>query len=315
VSNIEQAHVTEYGQKGKMCKVLVIGLGQIGYAVADYLTRHPQCEVYGYDISVTAQQRAESNIHIKIASDFKGFDVYIIAVSTHAPDDMFRPEIEGLLSVARKLSQEAKSGSLVAIESTIPKGTSRRVCEILKHNLHVVHAPHRWYVGDQAAHGVNQPRVLGGVYGCCTRAGMQFYANADQHDKNGNNQSFSGLGIPMTPLSEVEIAELTKVIENAHRYLQIAFAEELFLYCQANNINFKELRNALNSKWNVNILEPRQGIGGHCLPKDTRMFLNSSNVMKSKIISAAIEADELYKEYLRSTARDNRAVTIRESAA
>jgi len=99
------------------------------------------------------------------------------------------------------------------------------------------------------------------------------------------------------PLSKIELAELTKIIENSHRYLQIAFAEELFVYSQANGIDFWELREALNSKWNVNILEPRQGIGGHCLPKDTKMFLNSSNLVRSKIISAAIEADDEYRRF------------------
>ena len=46
----------------------------------------------------------------------------------------------------------------------------------------------------------------------------------------------------MHPVSNIEIAEITKIAENTHRYLQIAFAEDLYLYCQANNINFPELR-------------------------------------------------------------------------
>jgi UDP-N-acetyl-D-mannosaminuronic acid dehydrogenase len=101
----------------------------------------------------------------------------------------------------------------------------------------------------------------------------------------------------MRAVSEVEIAEMTKIIENAHRYLQIAFAEDLYLYCQANNISFSELRDALNTKWNVEVLEPREGIGGHCLPKDTRMFLQSSARRKSKILTAAMEVDEDYRRY------------------
>ena len=101
----------------------------------------------------------------------------------------------------------------------------------------------------------------------------------------------------MHPVTEIEIAEITKVIENAHRFLQIAFAEELYLYCQANNINFPELRDALNTKWNVNILEPREGIGGHCLPKDTKMFLHSSKSIRSKILTAAMEVDQHYRRY------------------
>jgi UDP-N-acetyl-D-mannosaminuronate dehydrogenase len=53
----------------------------------------------------------------------------------------------------------------------------------------------------------------------------------------------------------------------------------------------------------VEILEPRDGIGGHCLPKDTKMFVNSSNTMKSKILQAAMEIDEDYREYIKN--RDN----------
>jgi UDP-N-acetyl-D-mannosaminuronic acid dehydrogenase len=102
----------------------------------------------------------------------------------------------------------------------------------------------------------------------------------------------------MHPVSKIEIAEITKIAENAHRYLQIAFAEDLYLYCQENSINFPELRNALNTKWNVNILEPREGIGGHCLPKDTRMFLQSSKYFKSKILESAIEVNQEYKQYI-----------------
>ena len=102
----------------------------------------------------------------------------------------------------------------------------------------------------------------------------------------------------MHPVSSVEVAELTKIVENAHRYLQIAFAEELYLYCKSNGISFPELRESLNTKWNVDILEPRDGIGGHCLPKDTKMFINSSsNTIKSKILQAAMEIDEDYREY------------------
>jgi UDP-N-acetyl-D-mannosaminuronate dehydrogenase len=200
---------------------------------------------------------------------------------------------------------------------------------MLSHRLHVVHAPHRWYALEEKVHGVNQLRVIGGVCDCCLKAGMQFYdgrathslssyssfssrasisssssSSPQQHNNNYNNTNDRSLGIPMHPVTEIETAEITKVVENAHRYLQIAFAEELYLYCQANNINFPELRDALNTKWNVNILEPREGIGGHCLPKDTKMFLHSSSSpsksKRSKILTAAMEVDQNYRRYRRS---------------
>jgi UDP-N-acetyl-D-mannosaminuronic acid dehydrogenase len=296
-------------------KVLVIGLGQLGLPVAKYIKQRGGFDVYGYDISSKAMDRAQTTAGIKKATNFSDFDVYILCISTHKPDDMFSPQIDGLLSIVDKISKEAKNGALVSIESTIPKGTSKKVFEMLNHRLHVAHVPHRWYALEEQEHGVNQVRVIGGVCDCCLKIAMYFY---DGRSGNMNNSSSfttttttsttttttdekrskaKSLGIPMHPVSDIEVAELAKIVENAHRYLQIAFAEDLYIYCQANNISFPELRDAVNTKWNVHILEPREGIGGHCLPKDTKMFLQSSKSIKSKILQAAIEVDQDYRRY------------------
>jgi UDP-N-acetyl-D-mannosaminuronic acid dehydrogenase len=286
-------------------RVLVIGLGQLGLPVAKYIKQRGRFDVYGYDISSKAMDRAQTTAGIKKATNFSDFDVYILCISTHKPEDMFSPQIEGLLSIIDKISKEAKNGALVSIESTIPKGTSKKVFEMLNHKLHVAHAPHRWYALEEQEHGVNQVRVIGGVCDCCLKIAMYFYDGRSENMNNSSSSSFSNeekskaksLGIPMHPVSDIEIAELAKIIENADRYLQIAFAEDLYIYCQANNISFPELRDAVNTKWNVHILEPREGIGGHCLPKDTKMFLQSSKSIKSKILQAAIEVDQDYRRY------------------
>ena len=296
-------------------KVLVVGLGQLGLPVARYVKEKGFDDVYGYDISPKAMERAEKIAGIKKANDLSDFDVYILCVSTHKPDDMFTPQIEGLLSIVERISKEARrDGALVSIESTIPRGTSARVFEMLNHRLHVAHAPHRWYALEEKEHGVNQLRVVGGVCDCCLQTAMQFYngtcssfiSTSTATDVSSSSSSSEGmpksLGIPMHPVSKIEIAELSKIAENAHRYLQIAYAEDLYLYCQENNLNFSELRDALNTKWNVNILEPKEGIGGHCLPKDTRMFLQSSKSIKSKILTAAMEVDQDYRQYRNVTA-------------
>jgi len=283
-------------------KVLIIGLGQLGFPVAKYV-KERGFDTYGYDINTEAMDIAQRSIGIKQVLDFGSddFDVYVICVSTHKPDDIFSPQIDGILSVADKISREAKKDALVSIESTIPKGTSKKVFEILNHRLHVVHAPHRWYASEEKEHGVNQLRVIGGVCDCCLRVGLQFYDSYNDGIGRGNYSTtstlYKDLRIAMHPVSHVEIAEITKIAENAHRYLQIAFAEELYLYCQANDIIFPELRDALNTKWNVEILEAGEGIGRHCLPKDTKMFLESSKSIRSKILAAAMEVDEDYKRY------------------
>jgi len=67
---------------------------------------------------------------------------------------------------------------------------------------------------------------------------------------------------------------------------------------------------AINTKWNVNILEPRDGIGGHCLPKDTKMFLQSSNRSKSKILTAAMDVDQDYKRFRTKLEKQIESATI-----
>jgi UDP-N-acetyl-D-mannosaminuronic acid dehydrogenase len=306
--------------RSKYNKVVVIGLGQLGLPVAKYV-KEKGFDAYGYDISEKAMTTAESNFGIKKATTFNDFDVLIICVSTHVPDDMFSPQVDGLMSVVEKISREAKSGALISIESTIPKGTSQKVFEKLDHRLHVVHAPHRWYALEEQEHGVNQLRILGGVSKCCLQEGLRFYDGKISGDKDivsaassstptTANAQAQALSIPMHPVSSIEVAELTKIIENSHRYLQIAFAEELYLYCKSTNISFAELRDSLNTKWNVNVLEPRDGIGGHCLPKDTKMFINSSNAIKSKILQAATEIDEDYRDYIQSRDKENNIASI-----
>ena len=290
-------------------KVLVVGLGQLGLPVAKYV-KQKGFDTYGYDINPDALEFAFENYGIKKIEKFSDIDVFILCISTHKPNDIYSPHIDGLLAIAEKISKEAKDGSLVSIESTIAKGTSKKIFELLNHRLHVAHAPHRWYALEEDIHGVNQLRVIGGVSDCCLRLAMGFYDGRNNNLGNTDNmgavienediKNNRSLEIPMHPVSEIEIAELTKIIENANRYMQIAFAEDLYLYCQANNIGFSELRNALNTKWNVNILEPRDGIGGHCLPKDTKMFIHSSRSVRSKILSAALEVDSDYRRHRQS---------------
>jgi UDP-N-acetyl-D-mannosaminuronic acid dehydrogenase len=314
-SAVKESSILTSSNKFRNSRVLIIGLGQLGLPIAKYV-KERGFDVYGYDIQQKAIERAEKIASIKRADSFSDFDVYIICVSTHKPDDIFTPQIDGLLYIVEEISRKAKTGAIVSIESTIPRGTSKKVFEMLSHRLHVVHVPHRWYALEEMEHGVNQLRVIGGVHDCCLRAALQFYtgdgnnnSGSSEIDKNGNSKNNSNedydnkirnLGIPLYPVSEIEIAEITKLAENAHRYLQIAFAEDLYLFCKTNSLSFPELREALNTKWNVNILEPRDGIGGHCLPKDTRMFLQSSKSIKSKILTAALEVDQDYRRHRQS---------------
>jgi UDP-N-acetyl-D-mannosaminuronic acid dehydrogenase len=151
--------------------------------------------------------------------------------------------------------------------------------------MHVVHAPHRFYINEQEEHGINQSRVIGGCEECCTKMGLDFYKN--------------DLSIPMYAVSDIKLAELSKIVENSYRFLQIAFAEELKIFCDNAGLDFNELRHAVNTKWNVQVLEARDGIGGHCLPKDSQMFLNAERgLLENSIIRAAKLVDHEYRKHL-----------------
>ena len=266
-------------------KILVIGLGEIGYNNAEYMSGMG-LDVEGYDINQKAVKRAlDAGIIKKEAKNFQDYDYYMICVSTHSPTNIFVPYLEGLLGVAKRLAVEGKPGALLTIESTIPKGTSRQVYDIIQHRLHIAHIPHRYFNQEKIEHGVKQLRVLAGCNSCCTNEALKFYQQV--------------LDIPIHTLSSIEMAELTKVIENTHRYLEIAFAEELKMFCDDQNLDFTELQAAVNSKWNENILDAKSGIGGHCLPKDTKMYFElSKHLLPNSTIAAAMKSNEIYENKL-----------------
>ena len=264
-------------------KICVLGLGEVGLPTAKYILNRG-FEVYGYDISPAAIKRAREEGVLKATNvwdEVPPVDVYVICVSTLLKDDT--PDLSPVFDVCEKISKKASSYSLVSIESTIIPGTSRKIYEnIFNKNINLIHVPHRYWAGDPVKHGVNQLRVIGGIDQKSLEAGIKFYKGM--------------LGIPLYTCSSIEIAEMCKIAENAYRYVQIAFAEELRMICETLGLDFNKVREACNTKWNVEIPEAREGIGGHCLPKDIRYL--SSLTIHDILLKSAIKADEEYRKWL-----------------
>jgi nucleotide sugar dehydrogenase len=263
-------------------KVVVLGLGQIGLPVAQYV-QAKGLEVFGYDINPTTVERVSKTEKFKASTrwnDVPQADIYVICVTTTQKNDS--PDLTPVFDVCKLISQKATASTLVSIESTITPGTSKKIYDsIFKNKVLLVHAPHRYWPAEPEKHGVNQVRVIGAVNQQSLTAGLKFYRDM--------------LRIPMHVVSAVEVAEICKITENAHRYLQIAFAEELKMICAKTGMNFDELRTALNTKWNVDLPEARQGIGGPCLPKDIRYV---TSVAPSEILESAMTVDKKYREWL-----------------
>jgi len=260
----------------------VVGLGQIGFPVAEY-TWARGLEVWGIDINLATAENARKTGKFKVATsweDLPPVDVYLVCVTTSQRNEA--PDLSPVFDVCKKISEKASPSTLVSIESTIIPGTCKKIFEtIFKSEIRLVHVPHRYWALEPEKHGVNQIRVIGAVNSESLVAGLKFYQGT--------------LGIPMHRVSSVEVAEMCKITENAHRFLQIAFAEELKMICAKIGLDFNELRKALNTKWNVDMPEARTGVGGHCLPKDIRYV---TSLAPSQLLESAIDVDKKYREWL-----------------
>lgn len=266
---------------GKM-KVCVIGLGQIGFPVAQY-AHGKGLQVWGYDISPATVERVGKMEEFKVTSSWEEVpqvDAYIICVTTGQANDC--PDLSAVFDVCKKISEKANTYSLVSIESTIVPGTSKKIfTDIFKGKINLVHVPHRYWADEPEKHGVNQIRVIGAASPESLKAGLKLYQNL--------------LGIPLHVCSSIEIAEMCKITENSHRYLQIAFAEDLKMLCEKIGMNFDDLRAAMNTKWNVDLPEARDGIGRHCLPKDIRYV---TSLAPSTLLESAMKVDKEYRDWL-----------------
>jgi len=264
-------------------KVCVIGLGEVGLPTAKYCLDRG-LRVYGYDINSNTVNRAKTfglfayNEWNKIPL----VDAYIICVSTGFKREL--PDLSPIFDVCEKIADKASFSTLVSIESTIIPGTSRKIYnKIFKRNVKLVHVPHRFWKGDPVNHGVKQLRVIGAVNNDSLETGLKFYQGI--------------LEIPLHIAKSIEVAEMCKIAENAYRYVQIAFAEELKMICEKLGLDFEEVRKASNTKWNIEILEARDGIGGHCLPKDVRYLASLSEY--NILLRSAIEVDIQYRKWLK----------------
>lgn len=277
---IDPYRSTEFIRAWELEKVCILGLGQVGLPTAKYILEKG-FETWGYDLSKESVNRA-NDINATTNWDDIPHDeiaVYVICVSTKINGT--QPDMSAIFDVSRKVASVAQNKPLVSVESTVCVGTCIEIYNnIFKKSVNLVHVPHRYWKEDPIRYGIRQVRVIGGVDEESLKRGLDFYRRLD---------------IPLHPVSKIEIAEMSKIVENSYRFVQIAFAEELKMICDKNGLDFEELRRACNTKWNVEILEARDGIGGH-LPKDLRYLLFYSKYYNG-ILYSAMRVDEVYRTY------------------
>lgn len=247
--------------------VTVIGLGEIGFETLKEFSKKRR-DVFGVDIDEKRLAEIRKKGY-RAGTEIPQSAIYILAVYS----------TKQVLDVAKKLIYG--NHPLLVIESTVLPGTYQKLLKwghARRAAFDLVLFPHRYNPGDPRHHVFNLTRVMGGKPNALTRA-MKFYARY----------------IPKKLVYQTtgDIAELCKPLENAYRYTEIAFAEELSILCKKKKIDFNTLRLACNTKWNIDIKEARDGINGKCLPKDIELI--NTFFGKKTFFTKAVDSDVKYK--------------------
>jgi len=256
-------------------KITIIGLGEIGSAILKEINKKVEC--YGVDINnkvLSSLQEAGYNVGNEIPTS----DIYIISVYTTT-------QVEKVIK-----SLDYTLNPLVVVESTVLPGFHNDILNWAKLNkieLNLVLFPHRFNPNDKKHQVFNLDRVIGCVNKKTEKRVLEFYT-----------QFMKKKLIHKCP---IEVAELAKPLENAYRFIEISIAEEIKMLCDKHNIDFKKLRRAINTKWNIDLKESKKGVGGKCLPKDTRLI---NGFFKGNLIfNTALIIDKFYLKYLKTRRR------------
>lgn len=276
-------------------KACFMGLGYIGLPTAIIAAKYG-IDVLGVDINPAVVEKTNAGeLHIiepglgellgqvvadgslKASTSPEESDAYFMVVPTpfkgnHEPDTSY------VEAATRSVIPLLKEGDLYVIESTSPVGTTETMAEIiyaerpeLRGKIYVAYCPERVLPGNVIYELVNNDRVIGGIDEASTDKAIAFYARFVKGQLHRTN---------------ARTAEMCKLTENSSRDVQIAFANELSLICDAAGINVWELISLANKHPRVNILQPGCGVGGHCIAVDP-YFITSAYPQESKIIAQA----------------------------
>lgn len=276
-------------------KVNIIGLGYIGLPTSA-LIASKSIRVIGVDINKKIVETVnKGNIHIiepeldilvknsvrdglLTAQQFPDeADVHIIVVPTPFKKNN-EPDISYVQQSINNLIPLLKKGNLCLIESTSPVGTTQKMYDYiiskrpdLKDDFYMAYCPERVLPGNIIFELVNNDRVVGGINKISTEKAIEFYEKFVTGQIHATNS---------------KTAEMCKLVENASRDVQIAFANELSMICELAEINTTELIELANKHPRVNILKPGCGVGGHCIAVDP-YFIISEFPRESVMISNA----------------------------
>lgn len=279
----------------------IIGLGYIGLPTALMFAAHGN-EVVGTDYNVSLVETLNAgkltftekglpelfekalNSGIKFSSEYVTADTYIVAVPT--PHDTVNKKVKAdyVVSAVESVIKVCPDNATVVIESTVSPGTIDKYIRpvVIKamnetgKKINLAHAPERIIPGNMVYELQNNSHTIGSDDRETGEKVKSLYATFCQGE---------------IVLTDIRTAEMTKVVENTFRDINIAFANELAKICREDGMDVHEIISIANRHPRVNILQPGPGVGGHCISVDP-WFLVGDYPQLTNLIRTAREVNE-----------------------
>lgn len=277
-------------------KINIVGLGYIGLPTALMFATHG-IEVVGTDYNkklvetlnegkTTFKEDGLDELFnnalkkgIKFTTEYTKNDVYIVSVPTPYEKENKKIDPSYVVSAVKTILEVCNKGAILIIESTISPGTIDRFIRPIitqkglkiGEDIHLVHAPERIIPGNMVYELEHNSRTIG----------------ADNKEIGEKvKELYSSFCKGEIVVTDIKTAEMTKVIENTFRDINIAFANELSRICRKEGMDVYEIIRIANRHPRVNILQPGPGVGGHCISVDP-WFLVGDYPEITNIIKAA----------------------------
>lgn len=281
--------------------VNVIGLGYIGLPTALMLASHG-VEVVGTDYNkrlvetlqggkTTFQEEGLEELFaaalekgIRFSTEYQDTDVYIVSVPTPYDEVSKKIDANYVIAAVESVLEVCDEGTTIVIESTVSPGTIDKFVRPLveEKDIHLVHAPERIIPGNMVYELLHNNRTIGADDAEIGEKIKVLYSSFCQGE---------------IVVTDIRTAEMTKVVENTFRDINIAYANELAKICRSDNMDVYEIIRIANKHPRVNILQPGPGVGGHCISVDP-WFLVGDYPGLANIILAARKINDSMPEFV-----------------
>lgn len=284
--------------KNKSAKVGVIGLGYVGLPLAVLFATK------GFRVTGFVRKKEKLNslkeiiknksLDIKVTNpiDLQAQDVIIVCVPTPV-DKEKKPDLTDLITVSKELSKLNLSGKLIINESTVAPFTTREIFGKITKNCFLACSPERVDPGNETKTTENIKKVIGGKDRESLILGKFLY---EQILKSG-----------VVEVGSLEAAEMTKMLENTYRAVNIALINEFAKLAEACGLDILEIIAAAKTKWSFQAHYPGIGVGGHCIPVDPYYLLELAKKYKveMKVVKNGLLENEGMPQFLAEKVKNN----------